>query len=109
MPTLGQGNIIKRTCQIWFQLFRSNNLQFEDCPRSGRPIEVDSEVVRKLVEEVPRQKVTQILVELFILVITDVTIVFRKVNKKATQKIPLNVYVTKRFVIFQKFLHNFGF
>ena len=51
---LGQGSITKRTCQIWFQHFCSNDLQLKDCPRSGHPTEVDSEAVRKLVEEDPR-------------------------------------------------------
>lgn len=51
---LGQGSVTKRTCQLWFQRFRSGDFRLEDRPRSGRPSEVDSEAVRKLVEEDPR-------------------------------------------------------
>ena len=49
-----QSSITKRTFPIWFQPFRYNDFQFKDRPMSGRPTEVDSEAVGKLVEEDPR-------------------------------------------------------
>ena len=40
--------------QFDFKIFYFNDFQFKDRPKSVRPTEVDSEAVRKLVEEDPR-------------------------------------------------------
>jgi [histone H3]-lysine36 N-dimethyltransferase SETMAR len=44
-----------RTCQYWYQRFRSGDKSLQDQPRSGRPSEVDLEMLRQLVEADPRE------------------------------------------------------
>jgi [histone H3]-lysine36 N-dimethyltransferase SETMAR len=44
-----------RTCQNWYQRFRSDDRSLEDQPRSGRPLEVDLDRLRDLIETDPRE------------------------------------------------------
>ena len=51
---LGQEAVSKRTCGHWFHRFNTGDYSLEDHPRSGRPLEVDIEALRSLVESDPR-------------------------------------------------------
>ncbi|GFV55827.1 histone-lysine N-methyltransferase SETMAR [Trichonephila clavipes] len=46
----GEGVLTVRQCQNWFAKFRSGNFDIEDAPRSGRPVEVDKDVIKSLVD-----------------------------------------------------------
>ena len=37
-------------CQKWFALFRSENFDLKDAPRSGRPTEVDNDKIKPMIE-----------------------------------------------------------
>ena len=39
-----------RTCQKWFAKFRAGDFSLDDAPRSGRPVEVDSDQIETLIE-----------------------------------------------------------
>ena len=39
----GEGAVTDRTSQKWFVKFRAGNFSLDDAPRSGRPVEVDSD------------------------------------------------------------------
>jgi len=52
---LGQEAVTKRTCDNWFHRFNTGDYSLDDLPRSGRPLEVDIEALRNLVESDPRQ------------------------------------------------------
>ena len=45
----------KRTCQRWFDRFRSEDFDLNDKERSGRPVEADDNRLEELLEEDPRQ------------------------------------------------------
>lgn len=49
----GEGSVSKRTAQNWFKCFCEGRTSLEDCPRSGRPQEVDSEALNAAVEANP--------------------------------------------------------
>ncbi|CAF1375292.1 unnamed protein product [Adineta ricciae] len=49
--TMGKDVLSIRTAQHWF---RNDNLEFGDLPRSVRPIEVDMNALKQLIEEDPR-------------------------------------------------------
>ncbi|GFV20064.1 histone-lysine N-methyltransferase SETMAR [Trichonephila clavipes] len=44
------GVLTVRQCQNWFAKFRSGNFDVEDAPRSGKPIEVDKDAIKALVD-----------------------------------------------------------
>ncbi|GFU41311.1 histone-lysine N-methyltransferase SETMAR [Trichonephila clavipes] len=46
----GEGVLTVRQCQNWFAKFRSSNLDVEDAPRSGRPVEADKDAIKALVD-----------------------------------------------------------
>lgn len=48
-----------RTCQRWFSRFREGNFDLGDLPRSGRPSDVNEDLLRQLIEEDPRQTLTE--------------------------------------------------
>jgi transposase len=52
--TMGEDVVSIRTAQHWFNRFKNGNLELEDLPRSGRPREVDTDVLRELIEDDPR-------------------------------------------------------
>ena len=41
----GKGAVADRTCQKWFAKFYAGGFSREDAPRSGRPVEVDSDQI----------------------------------------------------------------
>ena len=47
----GEGAVIDRTCQKWFVQFRAGDFLLDDAPRSGRPVEVDSNQIETLIEK----------------------------------------------------------
>lgn len=54
----GTDAINEKTCQKWFQRFRSGDFNLEDAPRSGRPITIDDDQILSLVQK-DRQLTTQ--------------------------------------------------
>ena len=42
--------VTDRTCQKWFVKFRAGDFSLDDAPRSGRPVEVDSDQIETLIE-----------------------------------------------------------
>ena len=46
----GEGAVIDQTCQKWSAKFRVGDFSLDDVPRSGRPIEVDSDQIETLIE-----------------------------------------------------------
>ena len=51
---MGQGVLSIRTAQHWFDRFRNGNYELDDQPRSGRPPEVDKDLLKQLIEQDPR-------------------------------------------------------
>jgi histone-lysine N-methyltransferase SETMAR len=49
-----------RKCQRWFSRFRSGNYDLSDGHRSGRPVELDNDLLRSVVESDPRQTIEQL-------------------------------------------------
>ncbi|KAI1701014.1 histone-lysine N-methyltransferase SETMAR [Ditylenchus destructor] len=47
----GAGTVAQRTAERWFSNFRSDKMDIEDKPRSGRPREIDRDAVVNAVEE----------------------------------------------------------
>ena len=52
--TMGKEVMSIRTVQYWFNRFKNRNLELDDLPRSGRPREINTEVLDQLIEEEPR-------------------------------------------------------
>ena len=46
----GEGAVTDWTCQKWFAKFRAGDLSLDHAPRSGRPVEVDSDQIETLIE-----------------------------------------------------------
>ena len=46
----GEGAVTDRTCQKWFAKFHAGDFSLDDAPRSGRPVEVDSDQIKTLIE-----------------------------------------------------------
>ena len=49
-----------RTCQKWFVKFRAGDFSLDDAPRSGRPVEVDSDQIETLIENSQRYTTREI-------------------------------------------------
>ena len=49
----GEGAVTDRTCQKWFAKFRAGGFSLDDAPRSGRPVEADSDQIKTLIEAFP--------------------------------------------------------
>ena len=45
----GEEAVTDRTCQKWFAKFRAGDFSLDDAPRSGRPVEVDSDQIETLI------------------------------------------------------------
>ena len=59
----GEGAVTDRTCQKWFAKFRAGDFSLDNAPRSGRPVEVDSDQTETLIENnncYTTQEITQI-------------------------------------------------
>ncbi len=50
----GEDVLSTRTAQHWFNRFKNGNLELDDLPRSGRPLEVDVDLLKQLIEQDPR-------------------------------------------------------
>ena len=46
----GEGAVTDQTCQKWFVKFRAGDFSLDDAPRSGRPVEVDSDQIETITE-----------------------------------------------------------
>ena len=46
----GEGVVTDQTCQKWFAKFRAGDFLLDDAPRLGRPVEVDSDQIKTLIE-----------------------------------------------------------
>ena len=46
----GEGAVIDWTSQKWFAKFRAGDFSLDDAPRSGRPVEVDSNQIETLIK-----------------------------------------------------------
>ena len=46
----GKGAVTDWTCQKWFAKFHTGDFSLDDAPRSGRPVDVDSDQIETLPE-----------------------------------------------------------
>ena len=46
----GEGAVTDRTCQKWFAKFNVGDFSLDNAPRSGRPVEVDSDQINTIIE-----------------------------------------------------------
>ena len=46
----GEGAVMDRTCQEWVAKLCAGDFPLDDAPRSGRPVEVDSDQIETLIE-----------------------------------------------------------
>ncbi|EZA47571.1 Histone-lysine N-methyltransferase SETMAR, partial [Ooceraea biroi] len=46
----GEDALKLRQCQNWFTKFRSGDFNVKDAPRSGRPIEIDDDKIKALID-----------------------------------------------------------
>ena len=46
----GEGAVTDQMCQKWFAKFHARDLSLDNDPRSGRPVEVDSDQIETLIE-----------------------------------------------------------
>ena len=51
---MGDNVLSTRTAQHWFNRLKNGNLELDDLPRSGRPVEVDVDLLKQLIEQDPR-------------------------------------------------------
>ena len=51
---VGQDLVSTRTAQRWFNHFKNGDLELDDIPRSGRPMEVNVDFLKHLIEQNPR-------------------------------------------------------
>jgi len=52
--TMGKDVRSIRTAQPWFNQFKNGNFELDDLANSGRPLDVDMDVLQQLIEEDPR-------------------------------------------------------
>ncbi len=52
--TMGKDVLSICTAQRWFNRFKNGNFELDDLLHSGRPLEVDMDVLQQLIEEDPR-------------------------------------------------------
>ena len=51
---MGKDVLSTRTAQHWFNRFKNGNFELDDLPHSRRPLELDMDVLKQLIEEDPR-------------------------------------------------------
>ena len=56
----GEGAVTDRTCQKWFAKFRAGDFSLDNAPRSGRPVEVDSDQIETLIQNNQRYTTQEI-------------------------------------------------
>ena len=52
--TIGEDVLSIRMAQHWFNCFKNGNLELNDLRRSGRPLELDVDLLKQLIKEDPR-------------------------------------------------------
>ena len=52
--TMGEDTLSICTAQHWFNQFKSSNFELNESQHSGRPLEMDADVFKPLIEEDPR-------------------------------------------------------
>ena len=52
--TMGTAVLSIRTAQHWFYRFKNGNFELDDLPDSGRPLQVDMDLLKELIEQDPR-------------------------------------------------------
>src|SRR5271155_4632974 len=52
--TMGKDAVSVCTAQHWFHRFKNGNFELDDLPHTGRPLQVDMDVLKQLIEEDPR-------------------------------------------------------
>ena len=60
----GEGAVSDQTCQKWFSKFCTGDFSLDDAPWSGRPVEVDSDQIKTIIEKnqyYTTQKIADIL------------------------------------------------
>jgi hypothetical protein len=50
---MGEDALSNHSVQHCFQQFKNGDFELDDLPRSGRPLEVDMDVLKQLIEEDP--------------------------------------------------------
>ncbi|CAF4641069.1 unnamed protein product [Rotaria socialis] len=50
----GEDILSIRTAQHWFNRFKNGNLELDDLPRPGKPLKVDVDLLKQLIEQDPR-------------------------------------------------------
>ena len=48
--TYGEGAVTDQTCQKWFMKFLAGDFLLDGAPRSGRPLEVDRDQIKTIIE-----------------------------------------------------------
>ncbi|CAF2116840.1 unnamed protein product, partial [Rotaria magnacalcarata] len=51
--TMGKDVLSIRTAQHWFHRFKNGNFELDDLPHTGRPLEVDMNLLKQLIEQDP--------------------------------------------------------
>ena len=54
----GEGAVTDTTCQKWFAKFHAGDFSLDNAPRSGRPVEIDSNQIETLTENNQREQST---------------------------------------------------
>jgi [histone H3]-lysine36 N-dimethyltransferase SETMAR len=62
--TYGDKALNASQCRQWFLRFRNNDFSVNDNPKSGRPVEVNNEILRDLVESNPKQTLEDMSIQL---------------------------------------------
>ncbi len=52
--TMDKDALSIRTAQHWLHRFKNGNFELDDLPHTGRPLEVDMDVLKQLIEDDPR-------------------------------------------------------
>ena len=52
--TMGEDMLSIRTAQHWFNCFKNGKFELDDSSRSGRPLELNVNLLKRLIEEDPR-------------------------------------------------------
>ena len=51
---MGKDVLSIRTAQHWFHRLKNGNFELDDLPHSGRPLQVDMDLLKELIEQDPR-------------------------------------------------------
>ena len=56
----GEGAVTDRMCQKWFAKFHAGDFSLDGSPQSGRPVEVDGNQIKTLIEDNQRYNTQEI-------------------------------------------------